>query len=312
MNRPLMSLALLAAAGCAPFASTQELQEVSDRVDKFNAQTAQKNDMQALLYEEVVKQNKSLTEKMLQTESLTKALEDSVRRLEDQIKTLVAQAEAQSRSGTPPAAVPGGAANPEPVKAQLKLEDILREIEVTLSELRNGKLKPDEAAARLRIHAAHAAPKVVGEIRDHFANLDYAQQLEGILARLPAAELKVPLQHALQQRATRESGVRVVGAVGDKELSRILEALVADPDEDFRLAVGESLVKCRNSAGLPLLVGSLKSAQGATRLIAISALKKVNRGEDLGFRAQAPLAQNAAALKAWDEWLEKFGKALFE
>jgi phage shock protein A len=311
MNRSLaaatVALALLG-AGCANYVTFQEHQELSDRLDKFSAQAAQKNDMQALLYDEIVKQNKALAEKMARVESLSGALESSVKRLEDQIRTLQVQFDALSQ-GTEPAR-PAGAADPAP--PSLRLEDVLREIEITLSELRNGKLKQAEAAARLKLHGDHAAPKVVAEIQTHFANLDYSRQLEGILAALPAAVLKVPLQTALGLRTTRESAVRVVGVVGDKDLSLLLEPLMGDPDEDFRLAVGEALVRCRNAAGIPLLVGSLRSAQGATRLIAISALKRVNRGEDLGFRPHADGDQNDASLRAWEEWAAKFGKAIFD
>jgi cell division septum initiation protein DivIVA len=297
----------LAAIGCSGFATYEEHQELSDRVDKVSAQAAQKNDMQALLYEEIVKQNKALVERTGKSEALVAALEISVRALEDQVKTLRAQVEGLSKGGASTPAAPADAPKP-----QVKLEDILREIEVTVAELRNGRLPAPDAAARLKIHAPQAAPKLLGEIRDHFANLDYTRQLEGVLAQFPPAELRTPLQTALQQRSTREAVVRIVGAAGDRELSRLLEPLAQDADEDFLLALGEALVKCRNSAGIPLLVASLKSEQPATRLIAVSALKRVNRGEDLGFRAQAPAGQNAAAQKAWEEWAEKFGKAVFE
>jgi hypothetical protein len=297
----------LALSACTLFVPRSEFDEVANRFDKFSAQTAQKNDMQALLYEEIVKQNKSLAEKMVQTEALTGALESSVRRLEDLVRTLQAGIDALQK-GAPPAA--GSPA--EPAKTQIKLEDVLREIEVVLGELRNGKIRTADASTRLKPHSTHAAPKVLSEIREHFASIEYTQQLEAILAAMPPADLKVPLQGALQQRAARESAVRVVGAAGDRELSRLLEPLAGDPDEDFRLALGDALAKCRNAAGVPLLVGGLKSKESASRLIAIASLKKLNRGQDLGFRASAPADANAGPVKAWEEWVEKFGKAVFE
>jgi hypothetical protein len=297
----------LALSACTLFVSRSEYDELSKEFDAFSAKTAQKNDMQALLYDEVVKQNKSLAEKMVQTEALTGALESSVRRLEDLVRTLQAQIDLLQK-GAPPAAGPPT----EPARAQIKLEDVLREIEVVLGELRNGKIRAADASTRLKPHSSHAAPKVLSEIREHFASIEYTQQLEAILAALPPADLKVPLQGALQQRAARESAVRVVGATGDRALSRLLEPLASDPDEDFRLALGDALVRCRNAAGIPLLVGALKAREGASRLIAIASLKKLNRGQDLGFRASASADDNAGPVKAWGEWAEKFGMVIFE
>jgi hypothetical protein len=194
----------------------------------------------------------------------------------------------------------------------MKIEDILLEIETVVTQLRGGKLKVDEAVTKLRPFAQHAAPRLLTELRDNVARFDYTRQLEQVLGKLPPAELKVPLADALKRRTTREAAARVVGATKDRELSKILEEYVGDPDEDFRLNVGDALVGCRNSSGIPLLLQCLKSDQGATRTIAIAALKKVNRGEDLGYRPQLSAELNAGAIKAWDEWSDKFAKTLFE
>ena len=98
----------------------------------------------------------------------------------------------------------------------------------------------------------------------------------------------------------------------DRELSKILEEYIGDADEDFRLNVGDALVSSRNSSGIPLLLQCLRSEQNATRTIAISALKKVNRGDDMGYKPQLTPEANAAGIKAWDEWSDKFAKTLFE
>jgi hypothetical protein len=75
---------------------------------------------------------------------------------------------------------------------------------------------------------------------------------------------------------------------------------------------GESLVRCRNSAGIPALIQCLRSEQRDTRTITINALRPLNRGQDFGYRAQQPPMENASSIKQWDEWAEKFGKVIFD
>lgn len=305
------ALAALTAVGCIDMAEKQDLDEISTKVDKVSAQVAQKNDMQALLYEEVVKRVTGLEKKVGEMDILTNTMKAQVARLEDQVKTLNAQVEALSKA--PPAGVPAGAA-PAPVDQAkaMKIEDILLEIQTVLSELRAGKIKTDEAAVRLKPWAQHAAPQLVTELRASFAKFEYAKQLESILAKFPPAELKVPMQEALRQRGIRDAAARVIGATADKELSHILEEYVGETDEDFRLAVGDALVRCHNGAGIPLLLSSLRSEQSSTRTIAISALKKINRGLDMGYKPQLSPEANAEGLKAWDDWSEKYAKNLFD
>jgi len=305
------ALAAVAAVGCVGMVEHEELDEVSAKVDKLSAQVAQKNDMQALLYEEIVKRVTGLEKTVGQVDILSNTMKAQVARLEDQVKTLNAQIEALSKaapSGAP--AVPGQPAI-EQAKT-LKIEDILLEIQTVLAELRAGKIKADEAAVRLKPWSQHAAPALLAELRTSLAKFEYAKQLESILAKLSPAELKVPLQGALKQHGIREAAARVIGATGDKELSHILEEYIGEMDEDFRLAIGDALVRCRNGSGIPLLLSSLKSDQSATRTIAISTLKKINRGEDLGYKPQLSPEANATGIKAWDDWSDKFAKTLFE
>lgn len=299
----------LAATGCVDIAEKQDLDDVVAKVEKISAQAAQKNDMQALLYEELIKRTNGLEKKVGEMDILTGTMKSQVARLEELIKTLQAQVDALGKApagGNP--GNPGATAE----ASKLKIEEILLEIQTVLAELRGGKLKADEAATRLKPYAQHAAPQLVAELRASLAKFDYAKQLEFILAKLPPVELKVPLQGALRQRGIREAAARVIGATGDKELSHILEEYLGENDEDFRLAVGDALVRCRNGSGIPLLLASLKSEQSATRTIAISTLKKINRGEDLGYKPQLTPEANAAGIKAWDDWSDKFAKTLFE
>jgi len=215
--------------------------------------------------------------------------------------------------GKAPASNPANPGQPPAETTRtMKLEDILLEVETVITQLRGGKLKADDAVARLKPFAQHAAPRMLTELRESLTRYDYAKQLEYVLGKLPPEELKVPLQGALKRPGLREAAARVVGATGNKELSKILEDYLAESDEDFKLNIGDALVRCRNASGIPLLLQCLRSDQSATRTIAISALKKINRGEDLGYKAQVSVESNAAAIKAWDEWSDKFAKSLFD
>jgi outer membrane murein-binding lipoprotein Lpp len=300
----------LAAAGCVDIVEKQDLDEVTHKIEKLSAQVAQKNDMQALLYEEVVKRVNGLEKKVGEMDILVNTMKAQVARLEDLARTMQGQIDALGKAPGPNAANPNAPAADAP-KAP-KLEDILLEVETVVTQLRGGKLKNEEAITRLKPFAQHAAPRLLTELRESMTRYDYAKQLEFVLGKMPPAELKVPLQGALKRPGLREAAARIVGATGDKELSKILEDYLAEGDEDFKLNIGDALVRCRNASGIPLLLQCLRSEQSTTRTIAIAALKKLNRGEDLGYKAQLGVESNAPAIKAWDEWSDKFAKTLFE
>jgi HEAT repeat protein len=192
------------------------------------------------------------------------------------------------------------------------VEQILLETEAAIAAVRAGKVKPEEAAHQLKPFAKHAAPRIVDEMRRSITQIEYTIQLEAVLSKLPPEELKVPIQKALADKAVRLSAARVVGASGDRELSKVLEAPAAGDDEDLALMAGESMVRCRNAAGVPALVRCLRSEQRDTRTIAINALRPLNRGQDFGYRAPLAPMENAAAIRQWDEWAEKFGRTIFD
>lgn len=304
------ALLALLAAGCVDLVEKEDLDALTARFDKFSVQMAQKNDVQALYADQVVKQVTALEKKVGEMDLVLNDLKARVARLEDLQRTMQGQIDALGKAPAP-SATPGQPAAEAP-KSTMKIEEILLEIETVLTQLRGGKLKTEEAATRLKPFAQHAAPRLITEMQSSITQFEYTKQLEAILGKFPPAELKVPLQDALRRPAVRESAARIVGATGDRDLSKILEDHLGETDEDFRLNIGDALVRCRNGSGIPLLLQSLKSDQGTTRTIAISALKKINRGEDLGYRPQLAPEANAAAIKAWDEWSDKFAKTLFE
>lgn len=300
----------LMAIGCVDLVEKEDLDELTRKFEKLSAQVAQKNDMQALLYEELVKRTNGMERKLGEVDILVNTMKAQVARLEDLAKTMRAEIDSLGKA---PAAAPQvpGQPSAETTKT-LKIEDILLEVETVVTQLRGGKLKTDEAVAKLKPYAQHAAPRLITELHESIARFDYTKQLEAILAKFPPVELKVPLAGALKRRATREAAARIVGQAKDKELSKILEEYIGDADEDFRLNVGDALVSSRNSSGIPLLLQCLKSEQNATRTIAIAALKKVNRGDDMGYKSQLPVESNTAAIKSWEDWSEKYAKTLFE
>jgi HEAT repeat protein len=300
----------LIGVGCVDIVEKDDLDELTRKFEKLSAQVAQKNDMQALLYDALVQRANGLEKKVGEIDILVNTMKAQVARLEDIAKTLRAEVDALGKAPSAPSA-PGQPAGAETAKTN-RIEDILLEIETVVTQLRSGKIKTDEAVAKLKPYAQHAAPRLITELHESIARFDYTKQLEAVLAKFPPAELKVPLVGALKRRATREAAARIVGQVKDRELSKILEEYIGDPDEDFRLNVGDALVSCRNSSGIPLLLQCLRSDQNATRTIAIAALKKVNRGEDLGYKPQLSVEANAAAIKSWEEWSDKFAKTLFE
>ncbi len=292
------AITFLAAAGCSGV-TRKEFSESVDANEKFHAEMSSNNDLQSRLYKELVDSIKPLNERTARLEMLVAALQKDAERMEDRLKSAAAPAAG-------PAARPPG---PMPAR---KIEEILLDTESALAGLRAGRLTPEDAANQLKEYARVAAPRLADELRRSIAKIDYTTQIESILSRFPGDELKVPLQGALSEPGIRISAARVVGGAGDRELSKILEEHAASDDEDFRLAAAESLVRCRNSAGVPALVAALKSAQRDSRIIAINTLRPLNAGKDFGYRAQKPPEENAEALQSWEEWAEKFGKAIFE
>ena len=308
MNKTWVALAALAVAGCNSYPEKTDSDQLREEMTDLKLKVEKNNTGQSYAVEQLVNANKGLVERVTQLEILIRGLETTVKHQDEQIKVLAAGQAAGPRAPTEP----GTAAKPGPAAPQKKLEDILLEVETTVGQLRDGKIKADEAAALLKPWARHAIPRLIEELDRSLTRFEYAKLLEKVLAAMPPADLKLPLREAMGRRSVRESAARVVGLAKDRDLSTVLEEHAASPDEDVRLAAGEALVQSRNPAGIPALVQCLKSEQGATRTIAASALKKANRGVDFGYRPQLSPAENAEAVKSWEEWAEKFGKALFE
>ena len=298
----LMAVALALAGAWCVEVERQEFDALSGTVKNLEIQSKNQNELHVHLYNELVQKHTGMVKQLTELDVLAHAMQSSVARLEDQVKALIdAQKNTDLRDGP---RVP--AKNPETI------DGILLHINTTLGELRQGKLKTEEAVSLLTPYALHAVPKVLDELAGAITKFDYAKQLESILAKLPVDSLKAPIKSALGQRGLRESAARVIGQTKNSELGKLLEDQIESNDEDFKLVVGESLVLCRNVKGIPILVVTLRSGEVTTRTIAISTLKRLARGQDFGYRAQFSNEQNAASLKSWEEWYDKGGKTIFD
>ncbi len=298
-----------ALAACSSYPDEQDPQsKLSLELEKLRAEMKQLNAQQVMAYEQLSTNYRVQAELSTKLDIQMKSVQAELKVLQDQVRTLQAQVAAGGAPTTPPAA-PG--TPPLPGSAR-RVEDIQADIEATLAGLSSGKLKREEAATLLKPHPTYAVPRVLDEIKRSPTRFEYLKQLEHILSQLSPRELKVFLREALTERAARDSAARVIGMAKDSELGRLLEEHARTKDEDFRLLCGDSLVACRNAAGIGPLVESLKSKEISTRTIAIAALKRVNRGESFGYSAPLSLDQNAGAIKSWEEWAAKFGPTLFD
>jgi len=80
--------------GCVDLVEKDDLEKVSTRVEKLSVQVAQKNDMQALLYEELVKRANGLEKKIGEMDIMVNTMKAQVARLEDRERTMQGQIDA--------------------------------------------------------------------------------------------------------------------------------------------------------------------------------------------------------------------------
>ncbi|MFN3487108.1 MAG: hypothetical protein ACK44W_16710, partial [Planctomycetota bacterium] len=185
--RAFPAVFVLAAAGCADFVTREEFEHFQKESTEFQLKASRTNDLQVATMDEARKQLTDLQTRTGQMELLLKALQASVAHLEEDVKLLKAQIQAAAAAS--PSARNGADPSPEAKRVQApaaKLEDILLEIEGALTQLRSGKIGEEEAAALLKPHARHAAPRRFRELREALTRPDYARQLEAVLSRVPA------------------------------------------------------------------------------------------------------------------------------
>jgi hypothetical protein len=279
--------AILALVGCSSV-ETQDSPE--DRLTKMEIQLTTKIDKEHALVSE-------LTEEILRLKREITRLDNENQMLKIDLKRLGERIDQAGSSGTrsgPPAA---------------DLSEIGMKIDQALAKLRT--TGNDEEAAQVLVPLArYSAPKMA-EAMKQVASPEYLADLEKVLAKCPPSDLKAPLEEAAKDRVRRTSAARVVGATGDKELSRILEPWLGDPDPSVQVEVGQALIACKNRMGVPPLLKALAASESEIRFRAILSLKRLNKGETYGYDMNKSADDNAAALKAWEAWWAKEPK-LFE
>lgn len=290
MKRLLMiPLALLGA--CA--ASGSSAQEESEMIRRINVLEA-KNNSAVAFYEDLSKKVVDLHKRLSDLSNQFIVLQTANADLESRLKAGAAAAPAVVGDGGPPAD-----------------ENAIRKTELTLKALKSGEADETTTIRELFPFARVAAPLVMEELRRNLISPKYAPTLERVLSTLPVDAVRGSVAEAAKSREMLAPVSRIVGALGDLELSKILAGTLASADEDLRLEIASALVKCKNPDGLLPLVNLLRSEKWDIRMLAIDALKKINRGADYGFNARASAAENEAAVAKWKTWQREFGPNLF-
>lgn len=252
-----------------------------------------------------------LTDRVIALERKTDAQKNLIDVLEVDVKRLRSEVEAfRAAAGSSPTPTPAvrqpDATSPPPSK----VEDAMARTEAALNELKKGTSE-EQVANDLKPVADLASARLVEALGTNATDPKLTAAIEGVLAKLPPKSIEEPLKTALADRLRRGSAVRVIGAVRDLGLSKVLEAHTADADDDFCVLVGSAMLFCKNRYGVPALFRGLKSKHKDTRFLALTTLRMVNR-DALGYDYNLTPEQNSFAIKKWEEWWDANGPKLFE
>ena len=284
--------AFLLVLSCSTVQSAPQ-DSLEDKVAKLEVQMTQKLDKARVVCEDLVEQIRRLERRMAAVENENQLLRIDVKKLAERLDAASA---AGPRTGPPG---PG----PDLADVGMKIDQALAKLKTT------GNV--DEAAKELVPLARYSVTKMV-ELLKNVGAPEYNSTIEKVLAKCPMDELKGPLEDAVKHAPRRTSAARVIGAVGDKGLSKLLEPYIGDSDPNVQVELGQALLKCKNRMGVPPLLKALRAPESEIRIRAFLDLKRLNKGESYGFDMNRGADENAAALKSWDEWWEKDGKKLFE
>ncbi|MBI4565190.1 MAG: hypothetical protein HY716_10905 [Planctomycetes bacterium] len=245
-----------------------------------------------------------LTEKVIKLENRISALESErdllkvdIRRLQEKVAILQATGPAAAQ---PPPSGPGG-----PTLAETSAK-----IDAALERLKNGG-SVEEATKELVPLSRYSAPRMAEALGQHLTDVRFTKALEEILAKCPPEDLKNPLADAAKDRVRRAAAARIVGAVGNAELSGILEPYIGEASPVNQVEIGKALLACRNRMGVPPLLKALRAPNSDTRFVALLELRPLAK-QTFGYDFNKGPEENAEALQAWDAWWEKEGAKLFE
>lgn len=269
----------------------------------------------------------ALHTKCSQLLDLLKAMDRRIKQLEaenEQLRTAVARIESDwayvKKQAEKQATAPGPDGVSEPPRdtspAPQAGDDRTKLIVESIANLKR-RLETTEAqeiGQRLKPIAREAAPRLMAELRDNPMNLAFHKNVREVLARFPAEVLKELFVEGLRDPRLRLTCAEVVGMIGDASLAALLEEHLGTQDEEFRLVVGDALVRCRRVEGVPLLLGILRSDQESYRFIAICALKKLKGNDAMGYdyALDKDSPTNKAALARWEKWWDENKDRLFK
>ncbi len=200
-----------------------------------------------------------------------------------------------------------------PNEKQIPTEEARMRAELAVSDLKRGGVKLDDVVNDMKPIASVASIIFMEAVAKNPTDTEFVKLLENVIVRLPAEFLRLPLQEALGKPGTaRASSARIIGRVADFKLSTLLEGHTADADLYFCFEVGRAMLACKNRLGVPALLRALRSEDEMIRMLAISSLKAVNKGDTLGYDYKKDVVDNSAAVKSWGDWWDTTGKKLFE
>lgn len=286
--------ALLAVMGCSSV-EQEPPDTVEDKLTKLEVQMTAKLDKAHAVFTELTDNYMRLQRRVGDLESDNKMLQIEVKRLNDKVELAGAAAPRTSEQPQGPAV--------DMAEIGMRIDQAMAKLKTT------GNV--DEAAKELVPLSRYSVVKLVEALKQ-ISLPDYVADIEKVLAKCSPLDLKTPLEEAAKDRTRRSSVARVVGGARDPGLSRILETYAGDSDPVVQVEMGQALVACRNKAGVPPLLKALAAPESEIRFRAILSLKRLNKGETYGYNMNQSADENAASLKAWQDWWQKEGPKLFE
>lgn len=257
---------------------------------------------------------KAMDKRLKQYEVENEQLRVAIARIESDWAYVKKQAEKQG-----PAPGPNGTTEPPnetTSPAPQPSEDKTKLIVEAIAKLKRRMDTPEarDIGDQLKPLAKEAAPRLVAELRDNAMNLAFQKNVKEVLARFPTDALKELFVEGLRDNRLRLTCAEVVGMIADTPFSAVLDEHVSTQDEEFRLVVGEALVRCKRAEGVPLLIATMRSDQETFRFIAIRALKKLKGNDPMGFEytLDKDSATNKAALARWEKWWDENRDKLFK
>lgn len=177
-----------------------------------------------------------------------------------------------------------------------------RKVDAALGRLKANQLSPAETAKEIAA-IEMSAPYVFERLKQNIQARDFdtAARIEEVLAYMPINDIKSHLTDALKDDTLRIPAAKIIGRVGSTELSAVLEPYQNNNFPYFRFVVGDSLVRCKNKFGIPILIDALKNDRDVYSIIAFDILQRVTKNS-FGYKIYASAVENQKAIELWQDW----------